>query len=388
MGRHLRILNLALALQWRHKLRFLLDCSVFVLVVFLLASVLFTTTALKEESSLLLADGPPLVVQRVTAGRHYWIPVERAGEIALIRGVESVTPRLWGYYFDPPVQATYTVMGIGETAPELAGSLEGGTHRLEEPWDCLVGIGIARARLVEEGDVIPVKGSDGALRVLRIRGVFAAGSELLTNDLVVLREAEWRILFSAPEGVATDLAVRVPNPSEVQTVAEKVLMLFPDSRPVTRDMVAKTYEALFGWRGSIVLLALVGTLSAFVILSWERASSISGDEARLLGILRGVGWEVSDILELKGWQGLSISFVSFLLGVLAAHLHVFRFGCALFAPVLRGWSVLFPDFNLQPSAEPGQLLAILLLTVAPYTLATLVPAWKAASTDPDQAMRR
>jgi len=108
----------------------------------------------------------------------------------------------------------------------------------------------------------------------------------------------------------------------------------------------------------------------------------------MLGILRGVGWEVSDIIELKMWQGISVSFVSFLLGVILAHVHVFHYGCAIFTPVLKGWSVLFPDFDLRPAAEFSQMLAILLLTVAPYTLAILVPAWKTAASDPDEAMRK
>ena len=296
MTRHLRILDLALSLQGRHKTRFILDCGVYFLVVFLLASVLFTTAALREEAALLLADTPELLVQRVSAGRHDWIPLDYAVPIAEIRGVESVTPRLWGYYYDPPARATYTMMAVEEIPGDLARSMEGGQARLEAPWDCIIGLGVARMRLVEEGDIIPVRGSSGNLHILRVQGVFSADSQLLTNDLVVMREADWRTLFSVPPGVATDLAVKVPNPPEVNTVAEKILGRLPDARPITRELILRTYDALFSWRGSIVLLALFGALAAFLILSWERASSIGGDESRMLGILRGVGWEVSDII--------------------------------------------------------------------------------------------
>lgn len=387
MGRHLRILDLALSLQGQHKIRFALDCFVYILIVFLLASALFTTAALKVKASRLLANAPDLVVQRMTAGRHDWIPVGDAESIAAIRGIASVEPRLWGYYYDPPTRATYTVLGIQEVPTALQDTLEGGQARLENAWDCIIGIGVARVRMVEEGDIIPVKGGNGKLQALRVQAVFSARSQVLTNDLVILRESDWRELFLVPPDQATDLAVTVPNPIEVDTVAEKILELHPDSRPITRDLILKTYDALFSWRGSMVLFALLGSLAAFFILSWGRASSLSSEEARLLGILRGIGWDVSDIIELKIWQGISVSALSFLIGILAAHVHVFSYGCGLFTPFLQGWSVLFPEFQLEPAGEAEQILAILLLTVAPYTLATLVPAWKGASTDPDQAMR-
>ena len=74
--------------------------------------------------------------------------------------------------------------------------------------------------------------------------------------------------------------------------------------------------------------------------------------------------------------------------MLAAYLHVFVSSAALFEPVLKGWSVLYPRSDLVPHIDPYQLPALFFLTVVPYTVATVVPSWNAATVDPDSVMRQ
>ena len=128
-------------------------------------------------------------------------------------------------------------------------------------------------------------------------------------------------------------------------------------------------------------------LLAFVILAWEKASGLSADEKREIGVLKAIGWETSDVITVKAYEGLLVSFFSFTLGVLLAYLHVFFFSARLFAPALKGWSVLYPDFRITPYIDPYQVAVLFFLTVVPYTVATIVPSWRAAIVDPDSVMR-
>lgn len=131
------------------------------------------------------------------------------------------------------------------------------------------------------------------------------------------------------------------------------------------------------------LLALL----AFMILAWDRASGLSADERREIGILKALGWDTGDVLVLKLWEGAVISVTAFLGGLLLAYLHVFVLGATFFEPALRGWSVIFPHHKLLPSIDPFSVAVLFLILVAPYTLATLIPTWRSASADPDSAMR-
>jgi hypothetical protein len=51
---------------------------------------------------------------------------------------------------------------------------------------------------------------------------------------------------------------------------------------------------------------------------------------------------------MKFWEGLLISLTAFLLGFVAAYIHVFHFAASMFEPVLKGWAVLYPRFQLTP----------------------------------------
>ena len=149
----------------------------------------------------------------------------------------------------------------------------------------------------------------------------------------------------------------------------------------------RTYQSLFDWREGIVLTVLAGAILAFAILAWEKASGLSAEERREIGILKAIGWETSDVIRMKVWEGLIISLTAFLLGGIAAYVQVFHFGAAVFAPVLKGWSVLYPRFTLVPAVDGLQIATLFFFTVVPYTAAVLVPIWRAAITDPDAVMR-
>jgi ABC-type lipoprotein release transport system permease subunit len=130
-----------------------------------------------------------------------------------------------------------------------------------------------------------------------------------------------------------------------------------------------------------------GALAAFCILAWDKATGLSAEERQEIGILKAIGWETSNILELKFWEGMVISLTSYLTGIILAYLHIFYFGGSFIAPALKGWSVIFPPFKLMPYVDMQQIFILFFLTVMPYVASTIIPSWKAAVTDPDVVMR-
>ncbi|BCS98758.1 ABC transporter permease [Desulfoluna limicola] len=395
MYRHARILDFALSLLLRQKNKNFVILSVYAFNVFLVASLLLYTDALKKEAEALLQSSPELIVQRLKGGRHDMIPREYADTIRTIRGVRQVSMRQWGYYYDPQTTANYTFMGVDKIPPEIAILVEGEFNLDEsEPLrkdghfiTCVIGEGVADARFIGVDDIIPVQGSDGKLYVLKVTGIFRSESSILTNDLVLLRTEDLTTVFDTPHGQCTDMVVHIRNTREVDAIARKIQERLPMIRSISKSQVLSTYEALFGWRSGLMVALLIGSLAAFAILAWDKASGLSADERKSIGVLKAIGWETSDILELKFWEGFVISVLSFLTGTIAAYIHVFFFGCMMFSPIMRGWSVLFPVFRPLPSIDPYKFFIIMFLTVIPYIAATLIPSWKVAITDPDMVMR-
>ncbi|RMG70479.1 MAG: FtsX-like permease family protein [Nitrospirae bacterium] len=386
MIKHLKILEYALTSMLRRRFKNLAIVSVFSMVTFVIASIVFLTHAFKKEALLVLEDAPQLIVQRIQAGRHALIPLERIKEIKALPGVGRVRPRYWGYYYDPLTGANLTVMTLDSNIKE-GELISGKAPSPEERGVCLIGWGIADRRFLQIGDQLFLKDLTGKVMSLRVKGIFKKSSQLLTNDLVLIGRDDFMRLFGFPEAYATDITVEVFNPEEVSNIARKVKELYPDTRPITRDEILRTYDSLFNWRGGMMLTMFLGVVLAFVILAWDKATGLSAEERQEIGILKAIGWETSDVLLLKFWEGTAVSLFSYLTGILLAYIHVFYLGAVLFEPALKGWSVLFPQFRLKPFVDMYQCFVLFMLTVIPYTAATLIPSWKAAITDPDSVMR-
>jgi ABC-type lipoprotein release transport system permease subunit len=371
--RQKHIIDFTLSSLLRRKGRNAALILVYTLVVFMLASVVFFVQAIKREASVILKDSPDMIVQKMSAGRHELIPVSYLDQILSIRGVSAVRARLWGYYYDPVVGANYTLM-VSEDSGPPAGNI-------------IIGQGVSRARLAHEGDTLEFRSHDGALIDLGVRSTIAQESELVSADLILVSEQDFRRIFGTPAGYATDLAVRVKNAREFPTVALKAAGMLPDTRQILKDEILRTYDAVFDWRGGMMLVILCGSLLAFIILAWDKASGLSSEERREIGILKAIGWETSDVLLMKFWEGMALSLSSMLAGVILAYAHVFFTSAALFESALKGWAVLYPRFTITPFIDLSQLVILFFLAVVPYTVATIIPSWRAATVDPDSVMR-
>jgi len=345
----------------------------FTAVVFFLSSVILFTQALKKEAALILKGTPEIVVQRMIAGRHDLMPLSYGDKILQIRGVTSLTPRLWGYYYDPAVKANYTLM-VSDRQPLAAGEI-------------LIGPGISRSRQVFPGDLLSFRNYRGEPAIFQVKGLLAAESELVNSDLVLISEPDFRSFSGLASPFVTDFALRVRNPRELNTIAFKITELLPDTRPIVRDEILRTYDSVFDWRSGMVVVIFSASALAFIILAWEKASGLSAGERREIGILKAIGWETSDVLLMKFWEGTVLALSSFFLGFILAYAHVFFTSAILFEHALKGWAILYPDFRLTPFIDPYQVVTLFSLTVIPYLAATIIPSWRAATVDPDTVMR-
>lgn len=351
--------------------------AIYALIVFVVGSVMLYGAAIRREATAILASGPEIAAQAMTMGRH---EMSRDADVAALkglRGVRRIEPRLWGYLWDSAGAANYTLM-----VPPASD----GAHAVGKG-EAIVGEGVARARKLAPGKMLFLVSPAGKFLKTRVKAVLSADSALVSSDLVLVEESDFRAFFDLPPGVWTDVAITVTNPREVGTVAEKAALKLPGHRFVTRSDMARTAEALFSWREGLTLALVAGAILAFALLAFDKASGLSAEEKREIGILKAIGWETGDVIAMKFWEGFLVSLLAFLLGYVIAYVHVFHFEFALFAPVLQGWAVLYPSFALTPKIDGLQVATLFVFSVLPYTAATLVPIWRAATTDPDTVMR-
>jgi hypothetical protein len=373
LRRHLLIVAYvagSLTRRWRKNVAVV---GVYGLVVFALSSVVFLTQSLTQEAVATLRAGPEITVQRLSAGRHGLTPIGETAGLTRIAGVHGAFPRLWAYYTDP---------GSGETllvrVPE--GNPPGGT-------EATAGAEFLRRRAIPVGGSIRMSGHAGEPLELTVSGVAETTTPLESAALLNVSEAVFRKLTGMPDGQATDLGLRVRNRRELPTIAEKISRILPDARPIIRDELVRTYTSVFNWRSGVIIVALLVPVLAFIIFAWDKAAGLSPDERREIGILKAVGWETADVILLKVYEAVSVSLVAFVLGAaLAVATLAFPRPLAML-PALLGWSTLYPSFRPAVALGAYQVTTLFFLAVFPYLVATVIPAWRAATTDPDLVMR-
>lgn len=374
VSRQSYFLDYALSSLLRRKWKNFSLIFIYGLIIFMISSVLFFSEAIRKEAEYILEEAPAMIVQRIMAGRHELIPETYQDEIRGIRGVGKVTSRLWGYYYHPASKSNYTIMVA-----------EGGPQSDEE---VVIGNGVSRTWGTISDNQLYFKTFDGETIVFQISGILDAATELVSSDLILVSESAFRRLFGVPEGFSTDFEVHIRNESECPVIADKIVRILPDTRPILKDEILRTYASLFDWRSGYIIVLLSGAVLAFFIFAWDKATGLSAEEKAEIGILKALGWDTSDILLLKFWEGIAICFTAFVPAVIAAYLHVFLASAPLFEHALKGWSVLYPEFQLNPHINAYQLGVVFALTILPYTLITIIPAWRVSTTDPDTVMRQ
>lgn len=391
LAKHLNILDYTLSSLWRRRWRNGSVSAVFAGVIFLVASFQFVTQALTDTALDSLRSAPEITIQRISAGRQVAVPLDYAGQVTGIYGIVDVVPRIWGYYFDEFTGANFTVIGIVRERMPLGDKLnltlaEGEAPAPETRGKVLVGRGIKRIVEQKGTAYLSLFRPDLSQASFEIAGVFNSPTDVLTNDLIVMHIEDARDLFQIPPATVTDLCVYVANSDEVPTIAEKIAAALPDTRVLTRAQISQTYQVVFGWRSGFASVCLLTALAAFVIFAWDKASGLSPEERREIGILKILGWETADILAIRFWEGVLIAGGAFIAGCTVAYVHVAYFDASLFRPVLVGWSVIHPSLRLVPTVQISNILLIFCFTVLPYMAATVIPAWRSASVPTDSVL--
>jgi ABC-type lipoprotein release transport system permease subunit len=364
------LLHYALGSAFRRGARNLAIALGLAFTIALIASGIFITESLRAVHQRAVREAPSLLLERLEGGRPALIPVDAAARFQSILGVRGVRPRVWGYTFLGAAEGNIVVFGeSGRDADHVT-----------------VGPGLARLLGLRIGDRLALSTSTYT-HVYRIDALLPASTALVAHDAVIVGEGEARQLLNIPEGMATDIALDVFPPEEIGAVEAQIVEAEPTFRIVNQESASRLYTLTFDARGGILLLLYLPCLAALLLLAWDRFSGLSTEERREIGVLKAIGWSTENVLGVRMLESSLVALSGTVLGILVAYVHVFVFEAPLFTRLLFGWSTLHAPLLLAPSTDIATLLALIAIVVVPFVSISAIPAWRAATIDPDRAMR-
>lgn len=391
---NLKLIDYTLNSLQRHFVKKLSIIFIFSFLVFLLVSVFTISSSIKKELELTSKALPELIVQRMIGGRQTLIPVERAYKIATIPGVSNVHERIWGYYYFPNENVNFTLIGLDFNLDAYKDKYNDIIKLYQDKTDSaktaymIVGKGVYT--LLEKNfykNYYIFNKADGSKLETKILGTFTDESSLETNDIIIMPVEFVRNIFDLPENLANDIVVKIPNPEEVEIIKRKLQNIYPDCRIVSRTDIEASYQNIFDYKSGIFLAMIISSFFSFFILIYDKASGLSAEDRKEIGILKAVGWQTENILTIKFIEGLFISLMSFFLGTGLALFYVFNLQAPLLRDLFTGVSKLKPAFALLTFIDFNILFLVFILTVPIYIMATIIPSWRASIIEADEVMR-
>ena len=367
---------------------------IFILLTFLLSSTFFITNSIKYELNTTLNSLPQILVQKVKAGKQYDIDTSILNNILAIDGVSDASARVWGYYYFKNLDAYFTIMGLDIYETQYKNNFTDivnkfDLEKISQTQTMVVGKGVKK--LLEKGYYLGnyfnfIK-PNGSIKKMDIIGTFDSDTNLESNDMIIMSKQNAREIFTINKNKATDIIVSVKNPEEIDTVSQKIQSLYPNTRIITNDDIKLSYETLFNYKSGIFLALFIIVIFTFFIIIYDRASGLTGDEKKEIGILKAIGWTIDDILKEKFYEGFIVSFTAYLIGIVFAFVFVYIFQAPLLRGIFEGYSSLKTTFELPFVLDFQTLALVFFLSVPIYISATIIPSWRISTLDADEVIR-
>jgi lipoprotein-releasing system permease protein len=333
-----------------------------------------------------------------------------AGRIRAVPGVVSATPIVEGQVLLTSEQGGASgglARGVKPDDLRARGLVAqnimvGSLDRFEGDDAIVIGTRLATRMRITVGDRITLVSPQGRTTVFgtvpRVRAytvvaLFQVGMHEYDNSFVFLPMAAAQTFFQTGDA-ATQIEVFVQDPTEVRATTRAIRAAFPGT-PIRildwQDSNSSFFAAVQVERNVMFLiLTLIIVVAAFNIVS--SLIMLVKDKGRDIAILRTVGATRGAILRIFLLCGASIgvagTLIGFAIGILfCANIESIRqaiqalSGTELFSPEVYFLS------RLPAVVNPKEVAQVVGMGLGLSLLATIYPSWRAAKTDPVEALR-
>jgi lipoprotein-releasing system permease protein len=330
--------------------------------------------------------------------------------IAGLPGVTSVIPTLDGQVLlSGPNGAARggLVRGIARedlnALPAISGRILAGSLNDFQGEDAIaIGVGLANVYRLRVGSTLTLVSPQGAatafgtiprVRAYQVVAIFDAGIASYNDSVVFLPLAAAQIYFQKPDAV-TGMEIRVKDPEQVQTIVAPLRAALGSRQVLIRDwrhandqivgVLQVQKDTMFIVLGMIIMVAAFNVISSLIMLVKDKRADIA--------VLRTIGASSGAILRIFLMCGAFVGVAGTLIGTVIGVLFCRNIVAIQHAIEDMTGGRVFDSSVFMLSTLPDQVdwpdvLRVVALGLALSLLATVYPSWRAARTDPVEALR-
>jgi lipoprotein-releasing system permease protein len=265
-----------------------------------------------------------------------------------------------------------------------------------------VGVGLAQIYRLRIGDPLTVISPQGAatafgtvprVRAYKVVAVFDAGLNDYNNSIVFMPLPAAQVFFQKPDAI-TGIEMRVADPDNVDALLPPLRKVLGDRKVWLRDwrhandtiisVLQVQKDTMFIVLGMIVLVAAFNVVSSLIMMV--------KDKTRDIAVLRTLGADSSAVMRIFLMCGAFVGVTGTLIGTIIGIVFCRNIVAIQHAVEnITGGRVfdssVFMLTALPDTVDWGDVTRVVVLGLVLSLLATLYPSWRAARTDPVEALR-
>ena len=334
----------------------------------------------RDPATLSIGPGAQVVLQKDLSRRGQitiWQPMIPI--IEQTSGVIAVSPQIRGSAFVERGQAVSPV-GIIGTMPgklsfiaDIGGAIVDGSSNL--PADgILIGSVLARDLGLRVGQVVQLTSDRGRSRSFRIGGIFSLGIASADRQTIYMNFTTARALFDLPTGISR-IEIKVQPATGAVGIAERLRRSTDLKATAWTEDNQQLFEGLDAQARTGTIIKAFSLVTIIVGIASAMLLSIVRRQAEI-GIMRAMGASRGLVISIYVLEGTLIGVVGAITGALVAWLALLPL-----PPVSAVTSGELPIDRQQ-----GDFLLAIALTTLAATLASILPARRAAQIDPVEAI--
>jgi ABC-type lipoprotein release transport system permease subunit len=360
-----------------------------VAVIFPFLTALTISEGIKFQSAISVDEGTDFYVTGNAAGSSIPLPMEDLERFEALEGVARVVPRIVGRTY--VVDRVITVVGLPVDAmpPPAVGLDQGET--IEKSGDVLVGSSISKKYNLEPGTDFrfPIKPRKPFL----VTGVFSSDCTIWSSSVIFMSIEDAADLFAMEDSVTDFLVYAEPGRAFVVDMRlqedEKSRRFGPlsnirvQSRQLVERYLHRGFNTRMGIFTALYTVAFALAVPALLIVSgfgWA-------DRRREVGMLRVVGWQSSEIIEMVAWENLVLSLTGACTAFLTSFVWIRLLNGFFIAQFFIAETGVVPDFTVPSRFLPLPLFFAFLLALLLTMTGSLYNTWRFATIAPAEAIR-
>lgn len=364
---------------------------IFFAIVFLISSVLFISNSIQKNITQSIENEPELKITNHKYGNFAPIDGYFEKDISNLKGISSIIPQIYGDYYFEPAKSYLKVLGydyFSKNANQKVNQFF--KNNIKKANQNIVFASIQmREKLSKIGysNDITLFGYGGESMNFKLETFDAKDLGLNFSDVLLIQNESARPLLGLESYEWSYFFADIPNETETNNIALQIRVLFPFAILNSKEQrIGETTKQMNEKSSTFISMFLVAILS-FMILLYQKTMFSFQHEKKEIGILRAIGWKISDVILFKIIQNIFIAITSFFAAIFCSYFFVFWFEAPVINQIFftQNSELFIP--NLTSDIDLSQIAIIFLITVLPFMASVLLPVWRLSITEPIEVMR-